>query len=199
MDREKIRKIVTSQTRIFAEDNGYEFSEHQQESNVSKKFRSIMKKVETMYDGNDAMYMLFRDIVAEILDEPVNFAAEYQGSVIFTPNSLIVVLNNPNSHSYPIGEPVIVSYAREGKALMPNNDNRIGNNLPELKSSIRPATLKEINEWVEEVNLADDRIKAEFHYLEIVKESEKEKSENQEEEELINGRHIDLDEEEKED
>jgi len=73
----------------------------------------------------------------------------------YVPFAVVVPLDNPNSHNYRIGEPVLLVLDEDGDMYnLPTIEVRRHNNYPHWASSSRAATVAEIKQLVESLDIA---------------------------------------------
>lgn len=169
MNAKQLKKIARASTEWFASINRYdepeEKPEPEPEDTRSEKAKEIEAFIQTkVTSGVD---LLLAKLFSILLGEEISHertVPDHGKRVVIPFGAVVVVLENPNGHDYPLGDPAIVVSAVGFHAL--KLDKRIGNSLPPLKNAIRPASLAEIDAVFDA--LGDDA----FEYIFMVNEQQ---------------------------
>ena len=92
-----------------------------------------------------------KDLLSIVIDENISEPTASGRRVFFSILTCIVLKNNPNSHNYPVGEPIVLCASKEGGNFRINRGD-FGNSLPTDSSTMRLATLDEIKTYISKVD-----------------------------------------------
>lgn len=178
---ESAKQIVKHQTKKFAKINNYNLNGKE----ISGKYLRAMNYMRTIPFGSLAQPIA--GLVAILLDEE---AACENEKITYVNHCMIVPIHNPNNHSYQLGSAFLVINPRGAEAA--SFDGSSGNCLPTNKYAIKPATEEEIDNFFARAN--SNFIESDFEYIQTVLDIAEDSTEEEESEndKLINGRHIDL-------
>lgn len=116
-------------------------------SETAKKIAKILDN--HSFNGHD---QAIRDIMEAVINEEIpKSKKETTVTINYDLGIVVVPLSNPNSHAYPIGEPVLITKA-EGIGISTGMDTNASSKLPNnSKTAIRPATRNEIQQLLEDL------------------------------------------------
>lgn len=99
------------------------------------------------FSGHD---QAIRDLMEAVINEEIpKSKKETTVTINYDLGIVVVPLSNPNSHAYPIGEPVLITKS-EGAGITSDSACCISTKLPtNSKTAIRPATRNEIQDLLE--------------------------------------------------
>jgi len=153
---ETLTEFLFEKTQTWAKKNGFNKKEEKQDYKCSVKAIEIAHILNShSFSGHDAVIKsLVESIIEETLPsvkkEVPTIQLEYEVGVVVVP------LSDPNSHGYPIGEPLL---------LITNNGNGFNAKgtprttmLPHGSlTAIRPATRNEIQQFLEDIDESKDK------------------------------------------
>ncbi len=156
-NRELLLKGIIQQTKLF--------QKKEYPSDKDKNMFSI--KQEEMIDLISVLGSCSRDKLKKLIELITNqklppFPSSGSG-MLFIPLAAIVPLSNPNSHNYAIGK---VAVAQNTSSTLYRQNGTFGNSMSTLKTSLRPATEKEIQHFVK--GLSCHKVKEILRYICII-------------------------------
>lgn len=138
-------QIIINNTYKWAAKNGYKG--YIKEKNISKSKRvleieNFLKNINNFDNRQSQIAELF----SIVLDEPINISS----TDFFKPFTMIVPIEKiVDSHNYPLNKPTLIVFGQHGITF----DGNLGNSLTTKLEFIRPATEKEIKEFIANIKL----------------------------------------------
>lgn len=142
--REHVKELLIEGTKEFSTRNGY----GDDDNNVDPE---LMRHLADVYAVRASLGEAIKRIIE--ITTGISIPNIHGSSIKYNMYAVVAVTGNPNSHSYPIHAPVLMSGPEDmGHYRNTNSTLTTGNSLPVSSHSIRPCSEDEIEEFISELS-----------------------------------------------
>jgi len=155
---ETLTEFLFEKTQTWAKKNGFNKKEEKQDYKCSVKATEVSRILDKhSFSGHDsAVRELMEAIIEEKLPSAKKEVLVLARPIEYEVGIIIVPLSDPNSHGYPIGEPLLL-ITKEGSGFNAKGTPRTTMLPHDSLTAIRPATKNEIQQFFEDVDNSKDK------------------------------------------